>query len=74
MLGGDLRRARQDKNLTLEDLAGRTGLHPTSIQKIESGAHEPRAKTVMVLAKGLGVKPGDLLDGEAWHRLFADAE
>lgn len=72
MLGGDIRRVRERSELTLEGLSERTGLHPTSIQKIESGEREPRAKTLMKLAKGLGVKPGDLLDGEAWRRLFAE--
>jgi transcriptional regulator with XRE-family HTH domain len=66
MLGADIRKVRNAKGLTLEDLAHRSGLHRTAIQKIESGKHEPRAKTVMSLAKGLGVEPGALMDGEAW--------
>ena len=46
MLGADIRKVRRAKGLTLEDLAHRSGLHRTAIQKIESGKHEPRAKTV----------------------------
>jgi transcriptional regulator with XRE-family HTH domain len=72
MLGRDIRRVREGKKMTREDLAWRTGLHPTTIQKIENGKREPRAKTLMTLAKGLEVKPGALIDGDAWNRLFAD--
>lgn len=68
MLGADIRKVRNSKGLTLEDLAHRSGLDRTAIQKIESGRHEPRAKTVMSLAKGLGVEPGALMGGEAWDR------
>jgi transcriptional regulator with XRE-family HTH domain len=66
MLGADIRSVRNARGLTLEDLAERTGLHRTTIQKIESGEHEPRARTLMSLAKGLDVKPGDLMNRDAW--------
>jgi transcriptional regulator with XRE-family HTH domain len=71
MLGADIRGVRNAKGLTLEELAERTGLHRTTIQKIESGEHEPRAKTLMKLAKGLGVKPGALMNGGAWDHYSA---
>lgn len=71
MLGADIRRVRKAKGLTLEELAERTELHRTTIQKLESGEHEPRARTVMRLAKGLGVEPGALMNGDAWNHYSA---
>lgn len=72
MLGNDIRSVRKDKDMTLEQVSDRSGLHPTTIQKIESGEREPRAKTLMKLAKGLDVLPGELLKGDAWSRIKAD--
>ena len=69
MLGRDIRSIREDRCLTLETVAERSGLHHTTIQKIESGGREPRAKTLMLLAKGLGVPPGLLLEGDAWNHV-----
>jgi transcriptional regulator with XRE-family HTH domain len=66
MLGADIRSVRNAKGLTLERLAERSGVHRTTIQKIESGERNPRAMTVMSLAKGLGVEPGALMDKGAW--------
>jgi len=66
MLGAAIRSARNAKGLTLESLAERSGLHRTTIQKIESGERDPRAMTLMSLAKGLGVEPGALMNKGAW--------
>lgn len=74
MLGNDIRSIRKDKGLTIEQVADASGLHPTSIQKIESGGHEPRAKTLLLMARGLGVPPGKLLEGDAWTRVKSESD
>lgn len=71
MLGNDIRSIRKDNDLTIEQVADGSGLHPTTIQKIESGTREPRATTLMKLANGLGVPPGRLLEGDASTQITA---
>ncbi len=70
MLGADIRKLRGTK--TQREVADGSGLHVTTVQKIEGGEHEPQARTLMLLAKGLGIPPGKLIEGEAWTRLMAE--
>jgi len=37
--------------------------HMTDVGRIERGERDPGVKTVVRLAKGLGVKPGELFEG-----------
>ena len=52
---------RQARNLTLEALDGRTGVHYRHIQKIEAAAVNVTLLTLARLADGLGVRLADLL-------------
>lgn len=70
MLGADVRRLRGA--MTQQEVADGSGLHVTTVQKIESGEHEPQARTLMLLGKGLGVPPGRLIEGEAWTHLMGE--
>jgi transcriptional regulator with XRE-family HTH domain len=70
MLGADIRMLRGAK--TQQEVADGSGLHVTTVQKIEGGEHEPQARTLMLLAKGLGVSPGKLIEGEAWKHLLGE--
>lgn len=65
--GKRLRELRAKHSVTQDDLARRTGLHATAIGRFECGAREPRLKTILCLARGLGVPPGALLDDLARH-------
>jgi transcriptional regulator with XRE-family HTH domain len=47
--------------MTQEEVAQHSGVHPTEVSRIEAGKRDPRASTVMRLAKAVGVPPGDLL-------------
>lgn len=49
--------------LTLEQLAERSGLTPNYIGTVENGHRDPSLSTVLALARGLGLAPGDLLGG-----------
>lgn len=55
----DLRKAR---GISQDDLAYRTGVHPTAIGRMERGRREPRLTTILRVARGLDVRPGALLD------------
>jgi transcriptional regulator with XRE-family HTH domain len=51
----NLRSRRQAAGLSQEQLAGRTGLHPTEISRLERAVREPRLGTMLKLARGLDI-------------------
>lgn len=56
-----LRRLRERKELSIRDLAKVTGLHWTTVWKIETGRRAPTVATLKKLARALGVQVADLL-------------
>lgn len=58
--GRAVRRRREALELTLEELAERSGLSPNYIGTVENGRRDPSLSTVLALAKGLRVAPGEL--------------
>lgn len=61
--GRKVRAARTAAELTQEALAEAAGLHPTLISNVERGYRVPSVPTLLRLAKGLGVRPSELVDG-----------
>jgi transcriptional regulator with XRE-family HTH domain len=61
--GAEVRRRRKAQKLTLEKLAERAGLTPHYLSTVETGKRDPSVSTLLSLARGLGVPPGDLLEG-----------
>lgn len=59
----EIRRRRLAAGLTLEQLAERSGLTPNYIGTIENGKRDPSLSTVMAIAAGLAVQPGELFGG-----------
>jgi DNA-binding XRE family transcriptional regulator len=59
----NLRRIRTDVGMSQEQLAGRTGLHPTEISRLERAVREPRLGTIVRLARGLDVGVERLVSG-----------
>jgi Zn-dependent peptidase ImmA (M78 family)/DNA-binding XRE family transcriptional regulator len=57
----NLRRLRDVKGLSQEELAEQAGLSRAGYRKLEAGDSRPRPNTIVALAKALDVKPGDLL-------------
>jgi transcriptional regulator with XRE-family HTH domain len=51
----NLRRRREAAGLSQQQLANRTGLHPTEISRLERAVREPRLGTMLRLAQGLGI-------------------
>ena len=58
-----IREARERAEFTLQELARRSGVAPSSIQKVETGQMIPSVAVVMKIARGLGVRAGELVDG-----------
>ena len=59
--GRTVRRKREALELTLEQLAERSNLSPNYVGTVENGRRDPSLSTVLALAKGLRVPPGELL-------------
>jgi transcriptional regulator with XRE-family HTH domain len=60
--GARMRELRAARGLSQDELADRTDVHPTAIGRLERGAREPRLSTILRIADGLGVAPGELLN------------
>jgi transcriptional regulator with XRE-family HTH domain len=56
----NLRTLRTEQSLSQEELARRSGLHPTAISKMERADRAPRFSTVVVLATALRVPAAEL--------------
>jgi transcriptional regulator with XRE-family HTH domain len=60
--GDRMRELRRREGISQDGLAHSSGIHSTSIGRIERGGREPRLTTILRLAHGLGVEPGELVD------------
>lgn len=56
-----IRRWREDASLTLQDLATRSGLATSTVQKVETGQMIPSVAVLLKLAHGLGRRPTELI-------------
>lgn len=59
--GSHLKKLREQKGYSLLDLDYRCDLNESNISKIENGKVDIRLSTIIELAKGLGIKPEELL-------------
>lgn len=59
--GKHLRKLREDRDWTQEELADKAGMHFTYIGQIERGLRNPSLVNLERLAKALRVKAGELL-------------
>jgi transcriptional regulator with XRE-family HTH domain len=60
--GQRVKEIRAEKGVSQDELSHATNVHPTAIGRMERGAREPRLTTILRMARGLDVKPGELLD------------
>lgn len=60
-----MRRVRKAAGLTQQALWDSSGVNMTEISRIENGQKDPQLTTIVRLAVGLGIQPGDLLAGTA---------
>jgi len=56
-----IRQAREKIGLTLNELSERSGVAPSTIQKIESRQMTPSIAVILKLAAGLGVEAGEMI-------------
>ena len=54
-VGVELRQLREERGLTVEELAKKSGISATTIRVVERGTREAREDTVAMLAKPLGL-------------------
>lgn len=59
----NLRAHRQRRGLSQEALGAEVGLHRTEVSLLERAQRDPRLETIVKLARGLGIRPSDLLAG-----------
>lgn len=64
-IGSSIRRNRQEKGLTQEELAEAAGLSLKMVQKLEGGLNGSRMDTLIRVAETLGVSLGSLADVQA---------
>jgi transcriptional regulator with XRE-family HTH domain len=62
----NLRKARQKKGISQEELGYRCDLHRTEISLLERGGREPRFGTMVKLASALDTTLGQLGEGVTW--------
>ncbi len=60
-LGPRLRAARRARRWTLEQLAERTGISPSTLSRLESGRRQANLEVLLPVARQLGVRIDDLL-------------
>jgi transcriptional regulator with XRE-family HTH domain len=65
-LGNEIRRAREAKGLSQEELAELAELSRNYVGFIERAERSPRVTTIFKLARALGLHPSDLLRDMRW--------
>lgn len=58
-LGGRVKMIRQDKGLSIRDVAELASINKSQIVRIESGQSDPHYTTLLRLAQAMGVSLGD---------------
>jgi len=61
-VGEKIKAIRQTRNVSLEDLAERSGMDISLVQKIEGGLNVPSLAPLIKIARALGVRLGTFLD------------
>ncbi len=64
-IGATIRRLRQERNLSQDELALRAALHRTYMGGVERGERNLGIRNLIAIARALGVEPSILLQGVA---------
>jgi len=65
--GENLQKLRNERKMSLREMASKCDLDDSRISKIENGKSNIQLSTLIELAKVLGVKPSELLDSINIH-------
>lgn len=60
-LGGAIKRLREERGLTQEDLAHKAGIVTGTLSRTETGDTSPSWRTVKGIAKALGISAAELV-------------
>ena len=60
-LGHQIRMLRTERDWSLKDLSGRTGLSISQISSIERGAHLPSMESLLAISRALRKRPSELM-------------
>ncbi|MDF2920395.1 MAG: family transcriptional regulator [Microbacterium sp.] len=63
-IGPRLRAARQERGLTLEELAERAGMSTSTLSRLESGKRQANLELLVPLTRQLGIRIDDLVPAE----------
>lgn len=63
----NLRRLREKRGISQEELGDLCGLHRTEVSLLERGGREPRLATLVKLATALDASVADLSNGISWN-------
>lgn len=66
-LGDRARARRMELGISQMELASRIDLHFTFVSEVERGMRNLSLSSLLRLAQGLEVDPGDLVDGLVWE-------
>lgn len=64
LVGARLRAARNDRGWTLDDLAERAGMSPSTLSRLESGKRQASLELLLPLTRQLGIRLDDLVSTE----------
>jgi transcriptional regulator with XRE-family HTH domain len=60
-LGSAIRKLRTDRELTIEALASKAGIHWTYLTGVERGQRNPTLRVIAAIADALGIKVSELM-------------
>jgi transcriptional regulator with XRE-family HTH domain len=60
-LGQVIRRARQERDISVGQLAATVGIPPGQVKALEAGRINPGYRLLFNLANGLGIRPTEIL-------------
>lgn len=63
-IGIKITQLREEKQLSLNELAEQTSIHPAHLELIEKGELSPSVASLVRITRALGTRLGTLLDGE----------
>lgn len=61
ILGQAVRRMREQRGMSADELAGATGISPQRIDALETGRLDPTYALLLALSEGLGIEPSALV-------------
>jgi transcriptional regulator with XRE-family HTH domain len=72
--GSNLKRLREEKNLSTQELAIKARVGTSSIEKYESGEHIPDTQTILKFSTVLDIPASELLEQHVEHHPVIDSE